>query len=75
VRCTLRGELRPVGYTDPKGRWKVVRYWVMEPVEELGFEPNEEIDDVRWLAAVEAAEVLTHDHDADLVRAAAEAVR
>jgi 8-oxo-dGTP diphosphatase len=75
VRCTLRGELRPVGYTDPKGRWKVVRYWVMEPVEELGFEPNDEIDDVRWLAAVEAAEVLTHDHDADLVSAAAEAVR
>jgi len=67
VRCALGRELRPVGYTDPKGRWKVVRYWVMEPLEELGFEPNDEIDDVRWLAHDEAAALLTHAHDAALI--------
>jgi 8-oxo-dGTP diphosphatase len=70
IRAVLGRELQPVGYFDPKGRWKVVRYWVMEPSEELGFEPNDEIDDVRWLAADEAPRLLTHEHDAALVRAA-----
>jgi len=70
VRCALGRELEPVGYTDPKGRWKVVRYWVMEPVAELGFEPGDEVDEVRWLPPGEATALLTHEHDADLVRQA-----
>jgi 8-oxo-dGTP diphosphatase len=70
VRCRLGRELEPVGYDDPKGRWKVVRYWVMEPVEEYGFEPNEEVDAMGWLSPDEATALLTHAHDAELVRQA-----
>src|SRR3712207_3846207 len=35
LRCRLGRELEPVRYRDGKGRPKVVRYWVMEPVEDL----------------------------------------
>jgi 8-oxo-dGTP diphosphatase len=70
VRCRLSVELPPVGYRDPKGRWKVVRYWVMEPVEDIGFEANDEIDGLRWIPAAGAAAVLSYPRDAELVRLA-----
>jgi len=42
----------------------VVRYWLMEPDDEPGsFEPNDEVDEVRWVALEEAAELLTYDRD------------
>ncbi len=67
LRCRL---LRPVGtthYTDHKGRAKVARYWEMRP---LGghFEPSREIDEMRWLTVEEALELLSYDHDRDLLR-------
>ena len=70
LRCRLGEELPPVSYRDNKGRTKVVRYWVMEPVSG-DFEPNDEVDEVRWLPLEEAAERLTYPHDRDLVRSAA----
>ena len=33
LRCRLGKELSPVTYRDRKGRSKVVRYWLMEPIE------------------------------------------
>jgi 8-oxo-dGTP diphosphatase len=72
LRCRLGAELPPVGYTDHKGRAKVVRYWLMEPEGEPAFAPNEEVDEMRWLTAREAAGTLSYPHDGDLVRAAAE---
>jgi 8-oxo-dGTP diphosphatase len=71
VRCRLGAELPSTGYHDPKGRWKVVRYWLMEPVEDTGFTPNDEIDAVRWLPAAEAASILSYTRDAELVQDAA----
>jgi 8-oxo-dGTP diphosphatase len=69
-RCRLGRELTPTSYSDPKGRSKVVRYWLMEP--EAGeFEPNKEVDEVRWLIPSAAAELLTYPHDRELVRALA----
>jgi 8-oxo-dGTP diphosphatase len=67
LRCTLAEELAPVGYMDRKGRAKAVRYWVMD-VRDGSFEPNDEVDDLRWLPVQEAAELLTYPHDRDLVR-------
>ena len=32
------------------------------------FEPNDEVDALRWLPAGEAAELLTYPHDAELAR-------
>jgi 8-oxo-dGTP diphosphatase len=72
LRCRLGEELDPTSYEDRKGRAKVVRYWLMEPAEEVTFTPNDEVDELRWLAPPEAADVLSYPHDAELVREAAE---
>lgn len=66
LRCELGRELSPVRYRDRKGRRKVVRYWRMRP---LGgeFEPNDEVDEVRWLVPERACELLDYDHDRRLV--------
>ncbi len=75
LRCRLGDELEPVGYRDRKGRAKAVRYWLMEPEADAPFEPNDEVDALRWLAPEAAAEALSYPHDVDLVRAAAERLR
>jgi 8-oxo-dGTP diphosphatase len=72
LRCSLGEELPPTSYTDHKGRAKVVRYWLMEPEGEPPFEPNDEVDEMRWLTPTEAAGTLSYPHDGELVRAAAE---
>jgi 8-oxo-dGTP diphosphatase len=66
VRCELGRELPPVFYTDNKGRDKVVRYWMMQP-KDGEFEPNPEVDEVRWLVPSAAAELLTYPHDREMV--------
>ena len=70
LTCALREELTPVEYTDPKGRPKTVRYWRMDPVGGE-FTPNDEVDELRWLAPEDAARGLTYDHDRELVLMAA----
>jgi 8-oxo-dGTP diphosphatase len=67
LRCRLLGEVAPARYRDHKGREKLVRYWRMEVVEDPGFTPNDEVDELRWVAPEEAVELLTYDHDRDLV--------
>ena len=47
---------RPTFYDDRKGRSKAVRYWLMEPSRTATFEPNEEVDELRWLPPAEAAD-------------------
>lgn len=70
ARCELVRELSPVGYTDHEGRSKAVRYWAMRAVE-VAFSPNDEVDELRWLTAEEALEVLSYPRDRDLVAEAA----
>jgi 8-oxo-dGTP diphosphatase len=70
LRCALGEELPPVTYEDRKGRTKVVRYWLMEP-EGGEFAPNDEVDEMRWLAPGDAAAVLTYARDRELVQGAA----
>jgi 8-oxo-dGTP diphosphatase len=72
LRCELGDELSPTFYEDRKGRSKAVRYWLMAATGGE-FEPNEEVDELRWLPAAEAAELLTYEHDADLAREVSEA--
>jgi 8-oxo-dGTP diphosphatase len=69
VRCRLGPELSPAQYRDRKGRAKLVRFWLMEPLEGA-FRPGPEVDELRWLAADEAVELLDYDHDRKLVREA-----
>ena len=67
LRCRLRDELEEVRYTDNKGRPKIVRYWLMDVAEDQGFEPGDEVDELRWLELHAAAALLTYEHDQELV--------
>ena len=71
LRCRLGEELDPVQYDDRKGRDKVVRYWLMEIEDDVAFTPNDEVDQLRWLAPEAAAAELSYPHDVERVRAAA----
>jgi len=73
LRCKARDELAEVRYRDRKGREKRVRYWSMEPLDG-GFEPNDEVDEVRWVPADRVRDLLTYGRDADIVDQLAELV-
>jgi 8-oxo-dGTP pyrophosphatase MutT (NUDIX family) len=63
----LLGELGRVRYVDSRGRDKQVVYYAMEPTGESTFEPGDEVDVVRWVAASDAARVLSYERDARIV--------
>jgi 8-oxo-dGTP diphosphatase len=71
LRCELGQELEPARYLDRKGRRKLVRYWLMRPLDG-SFEPGDEVDELRWLPPEEAAGLLSYEHDRRLVAALAE---
>ena len=64
--CVLGPELEPVRYVDGRGRPKLVRYWRMAVTGGV-FTPNEEVDELRWLAPGEAVALLTYEHDQALI--------
>mgnify|MGYP000882364210 FL=1 len=66
--CALGAALASARYSDQEGRPKVVRYWLMRVVSDPGFEPNDECDELRWLPAADAAELLTYERDRELLR-------
>jgi 8-oxo-dGTP diphosphatase len=66
LACELGVELSSTSYQDRKGRSKLVRYWLMHPVEGA-FEPNDEVDELLWLTPAEAVARLTYPHDAALI--------
>ena len=67
----LLDELDDDHYRDPKGRPKRVRWWRMEVVDDEGFQPSGEVDELRWVPLDEAIDILSYDHDRSLVVAAA----
>jgi 8-oxo-dGTP diphosphatase len=69
VRCRLVEELPSTRYTDRHGREKRVRYWAMEPLDDDGFVPNDEVDALRWLAVADARSLLTYERDRDVLDA------
>jgi homoserine kinase len=70
LRARLVRGLPSVEY-EVKVRPKLVRYWLMEVIEDPGFAPNSEVDELRWLAPADAVELLSYDRDKGVVRAAA----
>lgn len=62
LRCELERELPSTRYRDARGRPKVVRYWAMRPVAGEAA-PQAEVDDVTWLSADEARQLLTWERD------------
>lgn len=68
-RCEAGPELPSISYLDRKARRKLVRYWLMQPLEGE-FRPHGEVDELRWLTRREAEGLLSYEHDRDLVRKA-----
>lgn len=66
-RGKLRHELRPSEYVDGRGRNKIVRYWTVEVRKERTFEPNHEVDKVRWLDPERVRRKLTYDRDREVL--------
>lgn len=66
LRCELDEELGSVSYRDAKGRSKLVRYWRMRPAGG-SFEPNDEVDELRWLSPKKARKLVDYDHDRRLI--------
>jgi 8-oxo-dGTP diphosphatase len=65
LRCELGRQLEPVHYTAKAGP-KIVRYWVMS-CDDGEFEPDDEVDEMRWLTPDEARGLLSYDRDRDLL--------
>jgi 8-oxo-dGTP diphosphatase len=66
LRCSLGRELGSTRYTDSKGRPKVVRYWLME-VDGGEFEPNDEVDELRWMTPEEAMSAVSYERDREVL--------
>jgi 8-oxo-dGTP diphosphatase len=60
--CSLGAEIAVTRYVDHKGRDKLVRYWLMTVVDGA-FEPNDEVEEIRWVTPDEAAELLSYPRD------------
>ena len=67
-RIRLGEELPRSVYEDKHGREKVVRYWEMT-VKKGSFQPNDEVDEVRWLRVDEARRRLSYPRDEDVLDA------
>jgi 8-oxo-dGTP diphosphatase len=68
LRCELGRELPTTHYRDSKDRPKVVRYWELTGCSGE-FEPNDEVDELRWLDPADAAGRLTYDRDREVLTA------
>jgi 8-oxo-dGTP diphosphatase len=70
LRCRLTRPLPSTRYVDARGRPKVVRWWVMEPLGDPdAAAASNEVDEVRWLPSQEARALLTYRRDHDLLDA------
>lgn len=61
--CRLAGEVTTSHYVDRKGRPKRVRWYRMDLVDDLGFEPDDEVDERRWVPVADADALLTYERE------------
>ena len=64
--CRAEAPAGEARYRDARGRPKAALYFEMT-VESGRFQPNDEVDEIRWLPPATAADLLSYSHDADLV--------
>ena len=69
TRCELGRHVGSNDYRDRHGRSKRVDWWLMKP---LGgeFQPNDEVDEIRWVRLGEVRDLLTHGDDYQLIEKA-----
>jgi 8-oxo-dGTP diphosphatase len=68
LRCDLGRHLTDVTYVDHQGRSKLVRYWAMTVASD-GHDPDDEVDEMRWMSPAGARRLLTYEHDRALIDA------
>ena len=74
LRCELGRLVGETSYRDNKDRLKLVRFWAMR-AGDGDFDPDDEVDDLRWVPLADAAPLLSYSFDRELVeRVAAEGV-
>ena len=66
--CEAGPALTDVTYRDREDRFKIVRYWALQPTGGA-FVENDEVDEVAWLAFPDAAAALSYPHDRPVLRA------
>ena len=64
--CRLIRFMGHTEYVDRKRRPKVVAYWIMA-AESGQFAPNDEVDELRWMALSAASDLLSYPRDQELV--------
>ncbi len=69
LRCTIVRSVGAVTYLDRHARPKVVRYFAMDP-DGGTFVPGDEVDELQWVPAADAGDLLTYDHDRRVLRRA-----
>jgi 8-oxo-dGTP pyrophosphatase MutT (NUDIX family) len=63
LRCSLGPELASTRYVNGKGSDKAVRYWAMTVEAQREREPDDEVDEWRWVADDLADAMLTYPRD------------
>lgn len=71
VQVALRQPLTQREY-KLNGQPKLVHYWRAEVVNDKGFVPNREVDEILWLPAADAGARATHPLDGELIRRASD---
>ena len=66
IRAQIRRFVGSTNYTHRKGRPKLVAYYLMEYLDGE-FEPNDEVDELRWVDLEKALELLTWERDRELI--------
>lgn len=67
LECALGEELLAISYETPSGEHKTVRWWEMTVITDHGFEPNEEVDQLRWVCWSELNELCDWKSDRQVV--------
>ena len=70
IQAVLGARLPTQEYTA-LGQLKTVEYWVAHVKAEEEFQPNDEVDELRWVNVQSARHLLTYAHDITLVEQAA----
>jgi 8-oxo-dGTP diphosphatase len=74
LACELGRSLPEAHYVDHRGRPKVVRYWAMTVTGGDAFSPNDEVDQLVWMALDDARIRLSYDHDRAVLDGLADSV-
>lgn len=67
--CEVVGPLVTARYVNRRGAPREVHLFRMRPIEQRPFAPSAEIDEVRWARPRDAAELVEHAHERDVLLA------